>query len=91
MSGRFQFFQSVQLPYVESDVGRVHPRPKTTAKRHLLAIDNSDLAGRSGNRFRAPLTMLAKNPICTHVPARDFERNACFRQKPSVFTVHIYM
>lgn len=39
------------------------PRPKTIAKRNLLAIDNSDLAGRTGNRFRAPLNMIvAKSP-----------------------------
>jgi hypothetical protein len=30
------------------------------AQRNLLAIDNSDLAGRSGARFRAPLTMLGE-------------------------------
>jgi hypothetical protein len=48
------------LPCVEFDVGSVHPRPKTMAKRNLLAIDNSDLAGRSGNRFRAPLTMIGE-------------------------------
>jgi hypothetical protein len=34
------------------------------AQRNLLAIDNSDLAGRSGARFRAPLTMIGdKSPL----------------------------
>jgi hypothetical protein len=58
--GTFRFSSLCCLPCVESDVGRVHPRPKTLAKRNVLAIDNSDLAGRSGARFRAPLTMIAE-------------------------------
>jgi hypothetical protein len=31
------------------------------AKRNRLAIDNSDLAGRSGDRFRAPRTVIGLN------------------------------
>jgi hypothetical protein len=58
--GTFRFPSLCCLPCVEFDVGSVHPRPKTMAKRNLLAIDNSDLAGRSGNRFRAPLTMIGE-------------------------------
>src|SRR6266567_3822562 len=54
----FNFPNLCRLLCVESDVGRVHPRPKTMAKWHLLVIDNSDWAGCSGNRFRAPLTMV---------------------------------
>ena len=54
--GSFRFPNLRCLPDVESDVGRVHSRPKTMAKWHLLVIDNSDLAGCSSNRFRAPLT-----------------------------------
>jgi len=58
--GTFRFPSLCCLPCVESDVWRVHPRPKTMAQRNLLAIVNSDLAGRSGARFRAPLTMIGE-------------------------------
>jgi len=45
---------------VESELGSVHPRPETMANWHPLAIDNSDLADCSGNRFRTPLTMIGE-------------------------------
>jgi hypothetical protein len=58
--GPFRFSNLCCLPDVESDVGHVYPGPQTMAKRHLLATDNSDLAGRSDNRLRAPLTMVGE-------------------------------
>jgi hypothetical protein len=68
--GAFRFASLCCLPCVESDVGCVRPRPKTMAQRNLLAIVNSDLAGRSGNRFRAPLTMIVEtSPL--HIDRAD--------------------
>ena len=58
--GTFRFPNLRCLPDVESDVGRVHSSPKTMAKWHLPVNDNSDLAGRSGSRFHAPLTMICE-------------------------------
>jgi hypothetical protein len=48
--GDFRFPSLCRLPCFESDVGRVHTCPKTLAKRNLLAVYNSDLASRTGNR-----------------------------------------
>jgi hypothetical protein len=57
--GALRFSNLCRLSCFEFDVGRIHPRPKGMAKWHVVAIDNSDVAGCGGNRFRAPLTRTA--------------------------------
>jgi hypothetical protein len=37
--------------------GVFHPRSEAMASWGLVVVDNSDLAGCNGNRFRAPLTV----------------------------------
>ena len=44
----------------ESDMGSVHPLPKTMANWHVLARAYSDLDDCGSNRFRSPLTMVGE-------------------------------
>lgn len=53
--GTFHFPNLCCLLRIESDLGSLHPRSEAMANWHFLAVDNSDLARCSGNRFRASL------------------------------------